>query len=60
MANPDPDVDWEAIERSPQFQELIAARRRFALPATTFFLAWYIGFIPAGRLRAGLHGAIGP
>ena len=45
MANTDPRVDWEAIERSPQFRELIAARRRFVLPATIFFLAWYIGFI---------------
>lgn len=41
----DPRVDWEAIERSPEFRELIAARRRFVLPATIFFLAWYIGFI---------------
>jgi uncharacterized membrane protein (DUF485 family) len=45
MANTDPRVDWEAVERSPQFEELVAARRRFVLPATIFFLAWYIGFI---------------
>jgi uncharacterized membrane protein (DUF485 family) len=45
MGNTDPCVDWEAVERSPQFEELIAARRRFVLPATIFFLAWYIGFI---------------
>src|SRR4051795_132561 len=38
-------VDWEAIERSPEFRELIARRRRFVLPATIFFLAWYMGFI---------------
>jgi uncharacterized membrane protein (DUF485 family) len=38
-------VDWEAIERSPEFGELIARRRRFVLPATIFFLAWYLGFI---------------
>ena len=38
-------VDWEAIERSPEFRELIARRRRFVLPATIFFLAWYLGFI---------------
>lgn len=40
-----PRVDWEEIERSPEFRELIAARRRFVLPATIFFLSWYIGFI---------------
>ena len=45
MSSVDPRVDWEAIERSPQFRELIAARRRFVLPATIFFLSWYIGFI---------------
>jgi len=38
-------VDWEAVERSPEFRELIARRRRFVLPATIFFLAWYLGFI---------------
>ena len=38
-------IDWERAERSPEFQELVAARRRFVLPATVFFLAWYLGFI---------------
>ncbi len=45
MAEPDPRIDWEAVEASSEFQELIAAKRRFVLPATIFFLAWYIGFI---------------
>jgi uncharacterized membrane protein (DUF485 family) len=45
MATVDPQVDWEAVEQSPEFRELIAARRRFVLPATIFFLAWYVGFI---------------
>jgi uncharacterized membrane protein (DUF485 family) len=38
-------IDWEAIERSPEFQELTRRRRAFVLPATIFFLAWYMGFI---------------
>ena len=38
-------VDWEAIERSPEFQELVRRRRRFVVPATIFFLAWYLAFI---------------
>jgi uncharacterized membrane protein (DUF485 family) len=38
-------VDWEAIERSPEFRELVSRRRRFVLPATVFFLTWYLGFI---------------
>ena len=38
-------IDWEAAERSPEFAELIRKRRAFVLPATIFFLAWYLGFI---------------
>ena len=38
-------IDWEAIERSPEFQELVHRRRSFVLPCTIFFLAWYLGFI---------------
>jgi uncharacterized membrane protein (DUF485 family) len=45
MAATDQPVDWEAVERSSEFRELIAARRRFVLPATVFFLSWYFGFI---------------
>jgi uncharacterized membrane protein (DUF485 family) len=45
MSTTDPQIDWTAIEQSPEFKELIAARRRFVLPATIFFLAWYAGFI---------------
>ena len=41
----DRPIDWERAERSPEFQELIAAKRRFVAPATVFFLAWYLGFI---------------
>jgi uncharacterized membrane protein (DUF485 family) len=38
-------VDWERIERMPEFQELVARRRRFVVPATAFFLLWYFGFV---------------
>ena len=38
-------IDWEAIERSPEFQELVRRRRNFVIPCTAFFLAWYMGFI---------------
>ncbi len=38
-------VDWDAAEASPEFQELVGARRRFVLPATIFFLTWYFAFI---------------
>jgi uncharacterized membrane protein (DUF485 family) len=38
-------VDWEAIEESPEFQELVRKRRSFVLPATIFFLSYYMAFI---------------
>jgi uncharacterized membrane protein (DUF485 family) len=41
----DPAYDYERIERSPEFQELVRKRRSFVLPATIFFLAYYMGFI---------------
>ena len=39
------NIDWEAIERSDAFQELVRKRKAFVLPGTIFFLAWYMGFI---------------
>jgi uncharacterized membrane protein (DUF485 family) len=44
-ARPHPEIDWEAIERSPEFQELVHRRRSFVIPCTIFFLAWYMGFM---------------
>ena len=38
-------ADWEAIERSDEFRELVSKRRSFVVPATIFFLAWYMAFI---------------
>lgn len=38
-------INWIAAERSPEFRALIKKRRRFVLPATIFFFAWYFGFI---------------
>ena len=38
-------VDWEGIERSEEFRELVKRRRSFVVPATIFFLAYYMTFI---------------
>lgn len=38
-------TDWERIERSDEFRELVKRRRSFVVPATIFFLAYYMGFI---------------
>jgi uncharacterized membrane protein (DUF485 family) len=37
-----PDASrWEGLEETREFRELMAARWRFVLPATIFFLAYY-------------------
>ena len=38
-------ADWEAIERSDEFRELVSKRRSFVVPATIFFLVYYMAFI---------------
>jgi uncharacterized membrane protein (DUF485 family) len=38
-------VDWEGIEASPEFKELVKRKRSFVIPGTVFFLAWYMTFI---------------
>ncbi len=43
--DPGGDIDWQAIEASPEFQELVRKKRSFVLPGTIFFLSWYMGFI---------------
>ena len=40
-----PSYHWESIEHSPEFQELVRKRRSFVVPATIFFLAYYMAFI---------------
>jgi uncharacterized membrane protein (DUF485 family) len=48
-----PTHDWTGIANDPAFHELKRARRRFTIPATIFFLCYYIslpilvGFCPA-------------
>jgi uncharacterized membrane protein (DUF485 family) len=39
------EIDWQAAERSPEFQELVRRKKAFVIPGTLFFLSWYFGFI---------------
>lgn len=45
-------AEWDAIERDPDFRALVAAKRRFILPATVFFIVYYfalpvlVGYFP--------------
>ena len=48
------DIDWEAIEGSPEFRELVDARRRFVLPASIFFLAFFTVWLLLAALAPGL------
>jgi uncharacterized membrane protein (DUF485 family) len=50
------NVDWERLERSAEFRELVARRRRFVLPATVFFLSWYLGFVLLSGYAEGFMG----
>jgi uncharacterized membrane protein (DUF485 family) len=34
--------EWDALAADPEFQSLISARRRFVIPATIFFLIYYL------------------
>jgi uncharacterized membrane protein (DUF485 family) len=40
-----PEIDWHAVERSPEFQKLVRTRRSFVVPALAFVCIWYFGFI---------------
>ena len=45
MSERDREIDWRAIEESPEFQELVRKRRSFVIPGTIFFLVAYMAFI---------------
>src|SRR6476469_4035642 len=38
-------VDWDGIERSEESRELVKRKRSFVVPATIFFLTYYMAFI---------------
>jgi uncharacterized membrane protein (DUF485 family) len=40
-----PEIDWQAAERSPEFQQLVRKRRSFTYPVLGFVFLWYFGFI---------------
>jgi len=45
MAEPERKIDWQAIEETPEFQELVHRRRSFVIPGTIFFLSAFMAFI---------------
>ena len=44
--SPPPDVrDWEAVQSSPEFQDLRHRLRSFIFPVTGLFLSWYLLYV---------------
>ena len=44
--SPPPEVrDWEAVQSSPEFQDLRHRLRSFIFPVTGLFLAWYLLYV---------------
>lgn len=42
MNRHDDPARWEALASQPEFASLLRARRRFVIPATIFFIAYYL------------------
>ena len=40
-----PEIDWDGAANSPEFKELVRARRSFTIPVLAFVFVWYFGFI---------------
>lgn len=63
MADSNPTPDWTAIEQRPDFKALLAAKQRFIVPATVFFLVYYmalpvlIGYFPEA-MKKPVWGAV--
>ena len=47
-------VDWLAVERSEEFQELVTTRRRFLAPLTIVFLVGSIGYLLLAAFAPGI------
>ncbi len=52
-ADEDKDVaDWDRVAAMTEFRKLLARKRKFIIPATVFFIAYYFAL---GALRARRH-----
>jgi uncharacterized membrane protein (DUF485 family) len=54
---------WDDISATPEYRELVRAKRRFIVPATLFFLVYYfalpvlVGYAP-GLMQRRVFGAV--
>ncbi|MBL3686126.1 DUF485 domain-containing protein [Leucobacter zeae] len=42
---PPPDIDYEAVQRSPEFQELKRRFRTFVFPVSALFMVWFLAYV---------------
>jgi uncharacterized membrane protein (DUF485 family) len=49
-------VDWLAVERSPEFQELVHERRRWLKPMSIVFLVGSLGYLLLAAFVPGVMG----
>jgi uncharacterized membrane protein (DUF485 family) len=49
---PEINTDWDTVARNPEFEDLMAAKAHFIVPATLFFIVYYfalpilVGYAP--------------
>jgi uncharacterized membrane protein (DUF485 family) len=49
-------VDWQSIERSPEFRELVQRRRRFLVPVTAVWLSIFMAYLLLASLAPDIMG----
>lgn len=47
------NLDWQAVEADPDFQELRRRLRSFVFPVTGLFLAWYVLYVLLATFAPG-------
>jgi uncharacterized membrane protein (DUF485 family) len=49
-------ADWRAVERSPEFRELVRRRKRFLIPVTVVWLGIFLTYLLLAALAPELMG----
>jgi uncharacterized membrane protein (DUF485 family) len=62
MRHPATPTRWETLAAEPEFRALLRSRRRFVVPATIFFIVYYLALPISVGLFPGAMGrpALGP
>jgi uncharacterized membrane protein (DUF485 family) len=49
-------ADWRAVERSPEFRELVQRRKRFLIPVTVVWLGIFLTYLLLAALAPDIMG----